>query len=118
MSLARVTRPSRSSRWRPSLCRPPDTDRLNDLAGLGVLSDIEAQPDELKDFGLQPPRSIFEAQVHGRQQPFTLQIGDHNPSTTGVYVRLGATGKVVLVGAFVRWDFEQAFRSFALVSEQ
>ena len=43
------------------------TDFLNDLAGLGVLTEIEAQPDTLNDFGLQPPRSIFAAQVRGRR---------------------------------------------------
>lgn len=101
--------------WRPAA--PVVSDLLNDLAELGVLMEIETTPAELKDYGLHPPRSVLTLRLRGRHQPLVLQLGDRNPSVTGVYARLGEKGPVVLAGALVAWEFEKAFNALAEAKE-
>ncbi len=86
-------------------------DFLHNLSTLGVLMDISADAAGLRDYGLQPPQSILEIRLRDRSAPLILQIGDRNPATTGVYVRIGENGPVVLAGALVAWEFDRAFRA-------
>lgn len=87
-------------------------DFLADLTSLGVLGEIDAAPDELKDFGLAPCRGRIEAQLRtGRRA--VIELGNRNPSTTGIYLRFPDSGRVVLAGALVGWEFEKAFRALA-----
>lgn len=100
--------------------RAPDAmdDFLTNLAELGVLMDIQGGQQQLKDFGLQPPQSVVRLHVGGRSDPLVLQIGDRNPAVTGAYVRIGGTGPVVLAGALVAWEFDQAFKALAAADAQ
>jgi hypothetical protein len=88
-------------------------DFLHNISGLGVLAEIPAAPADLKDYGLEPPQSVLVLQLRDRAQPLVLQIGDRNPATTGVYVRIGDNGPVVLAGALVTWEFDKAFNGLA-----
>jgi hypothetical protein len=101
--------------WRST--DPPGAidDFLHNLEQLAVLSKIPATANDLKDFGLEPAQSILQLRVRGRE-PLVLQIGDRNPATTGVYVRVG-DGPVVLAGALVEWEFEKAFRALSAPPE-
>jgi hypothetical protein len=87
------------------------TDFLGNLAKLAVLMDITAGAAELRDYGLDPPQSVVWLQRRGQPTPLVLQIGDRNPSVTGVYVRIGEDGPVLLAGALVAWEFDKAFRA-------
>ncbi len=86
-------------------------DFLKNLAQLTVVMDIPADAGDLEHYGLQPPRSVLQLQISGRPTPLVLQIGDRNPSVTGVYVRPGENAPVVLAGALVAWEFDKAFRA-------
>jgi hypothetical protein len=86
-------------------------DFLHNLSGLGVLMDIPAGPAELRDYGLAPPQGVLRLRIRGQQAPLVLLIGDRNPPVTGVYVRIGEDGPVVLAGALVAWEFDKAFRA-------
>jgi len=86
-------------------------DFLANLAQLAVLMDIPAGAAELRDYGLDPPHSVVRLQTRGQPTPLVLQIGDRNPSVTGVYVRVGESGPVLLAGALVAWEFDKAFRA-------
>jgi hypothetical protein len=88
------------------------TDFLHTLAELRVLMDISATASakELADYGLDPPLAVIVLHVNGRTAPLIVQMGDHNPATTGVYVRIGADGTVVLAGALVEWEFDNLFK--------
>ena len=88
-------------------------DLIHDLAQLGVLMDIPGDQAALKDYGLQPPQGVLQLRLRGRDTPLILEIGDRNPATTGVYVRVGGDDAVVLAGALVEWDFDRAFKSLA-----
>ncbi len=87
------------------------TDMLQNLAQLGVLMDIPSNPGELQDYGLERPHSELRLQLRNASTPLVLQIGDRNPATTGVYVRLGKSGPVVLAGALAAWEIEKAFNA-------
>jgi len=87
------------------------TDFLGNLAQLAVLMDIPAGAAELRDYGLDPPQGVVRLQTRGQPTPLVLQIGDRNPSVTGVYVRIGEDGPVLLAGALVAWEFDKAFRA-------
>jgi hypothetical protein len=88
-------------------------DMLHSLSGFGLLMEIPAGPTELTDYGLQPPSRVLQLRLRGRATPLVLQIGDRNPATTGVYVRLGVDGPAALAGALVEWEFDKAFRVLA-----
>jgi hypothetical protein len=105
----------RDGGWRST--EPPGAidDFLHNLEQVAVLSEIPATAGDLKDFGLQPAQSILQLQVRNRG-PLVLQIGDRNPATTGVYVRVG-DGPVVLAGALVEWEFEKVFRALSVPPE-
>jgi len=101
----------RGGGWRNT--EPPGAidDFLHNLEQLAILSEIPATAGDLKDFGLLPAQSILQLRV-GDRKPLVLQIGDRNPATTGVYVRVG-DGPVVLAGALVEWEIEKAFRALS-----
>lgn len=86
-------------------------DFLQNLSQLAILMDIPAGEGDLRDYGLSPAQSVIQLQVRGEAKPLILQVGDRNPSVTGVYVRLGETGPVLLAGALVAWEFDKAFRA-------
>lgn len=86
-------------------------DFLKNLNQLGMLMKIPEGVNDLKDYGLQPPHSVVRLLLKGQAAPVILQIGDRNPATTGVYVRLGENGPVVLAGALLVWEFEKAFQA-------
>jgi hypothetical protein len=101
----------RNGMWRNTVPPGAIDDFLHNLTQLAVLSEIPATTGDLKDFGLQPAQSILQLQARDRG-PLVLQIGDRNPATTGLYVRVG-DGPVVLAGALVEWEFEKAFRALS-----
>jgi hypothetical protein len=85
-------------------------DFLRSLAEMRVLMDIPATAPGLVDYGLVPPRGVLALHLSDQVRPLVLQIGDRNPATTGVYVRVGEAGPVVLSGALVEWEFDNLFR--------
>jgi hypothetical protein len=72
---------------------------------------IEIGPDTLREHGLEPPQGAVEL-TRANQPPILLLIGARNPPATGVYVRVGADGPVVLTGALLLWDLEKVERAF------
>ena len=86
-------------------------DFLHDLSDLAEIMPIELGPDTLRDHGLDPPQGSVELTRAG-QPPVLLLIGLRNPPATGVYVRVGADGPVVLTGALLLWDLEKVERAF------
>jgi hypothetical protein len=86
-------------------------DFLANMAKLSVVMDITAASPELKDYGLEPPQSVVQLRLRGHDARLVLQLGDRNPSVTGVYARIGNSGPVVLAGALVAWEFDKLFKA-------
>lgn len=92
--------------------RATDMDEfLRDLAELAEIMPIGSGPDTLREHGLEPPQGSVEL-TRATQPPILLLIGARNPPGTGVYVRVGADGPVVLTGALLLWDLEKVERAF------
>jgi hypothetical protein len=87
-------------------------DFLDNLKGLAVLMQIEAGPDDLSLYGLDPPWASIEL-ARSTGEPLVILLGDRNPAATGAYVRIGRAGKVVLAGALIVWEFDKAFKAMA-----
>lgn len=70
-------------------------------------------------FGLAAPRGSFAL---GGSSGVRVDIGDRNPTLTAVYVRLGDSPEVVLVGSVLLWEWDkllaEARRSDAPAGEQ
>ena len=86
-------------------------DFLHDLVDLSEIMPIEVGPDTLREHGLEPPQASVELTRTGAP-PIVLLVGARNPPATGVYVRVGADGRVVLTGALLLWDLEKVERAF------
>lgn len=82
---------------------------LRDLSTLRLLSELDAGPDDLKQFGLDPPRGVVELQLRGQAQALQMEIGTRNPSTTGVYVRLQGS-RLGVAGALIEWEIQRLFQ--------
>lgn len=87
-------------------------DFLHDMAELAEILPIEMGPDTLRDHGLDPPQGAIEL-TRRDAPPVVLLVGARNPPATGVYVRVGADGPVILTGALLLWDLEKFERATA-----
>ena len=96
--------------WQGTDDPPIIDDFLHTLSELRVLMDISASAQPLADYGLDPPLGVIVLHLSGQAEPLVLQIGERNPATTGVYVRIGEGGAVVLAGALVEWEFDKLFK--------
>jgi len=85
-------------------------DFLRNLQDLGAIMPLDVRPDELKEYGLDPPAGVIEL-LHTGAAPTVILLGDHNPPGTGAYVQLGRAGPVVLTGALMLWEFDKAIRA-------
>lgn len=83
---------------------------LDALGGIGRVQEIPTGPDDLADFDLAPPRRRVELRFPDNSV-ITLDLGAHNPSTTGVYVRLNDSDVVILAGGLLQWEFDKLWRA-------
>jgi Domain of unknown function (DUF4340) len=85
-------------------------DFVETLTGLGELMRLDENPTELRDYGLDPPQGEIELRRRSGE-PLVLLLGEHNPSATGAYVRIGRAGRVVLAGSLILWEFDRAYKA-------
>ncbi len=100
----------RHGQWQDPASAPVFDALLDDLSGLRTLDEIAEPESDLAEYGLQPPRGTLELNLGAGSGAVVLHIGDHNPSTTGVYVRFGDSGPVYVAGALVEWKFRTALK--------
>lgn len=85
-------------------------DFLNNLRELGMIMALDVRPEQMKEYGLDPPAGVIELARSG-QPSLVFLIGGHNPPATAAYVRLGRDGPVVLTGALLLWELDKALRA-------
>ena len=110
----RFTLERRDGNWQGTDDPSAVNDFLHTLATMGVLMDITVSAGGLAEYGLDPPLGVITLQLNGQAQPLVLEIGERNPAITGVYVRIGADGPVVLAGALVEWEFDKLFKRLSV----
>jgi hypothetical protein len=90
---------------------------LDSLANQAVILRLDAlqEGEDLKDFGLSPPRAVIE--IYPRNgAPIILNLGRPNPASTGVYARVGKSGPIVLTGAIAVWELDKVLRTLLPLS--
>jgi hypothetical protein len=81
-------------------------DFLTNLHDMSEIMEVQASQQDLADYGLDPPDDRIELLLH-EGAPISLLIGKSNPSGTGIYLRIGRAGRVVLAGALLRWELDK-----------
>lgn len=80
---------------------------------IGRVSEIKNGGDDLEQYGLaQPLKTVW---VYRRSQPTPVRIdfGRTNPALTGTYTRIDQAGPVILAGAALSWEVDNAVRALA-----
>lgn len=83
---------------------------LRNLGELGRITEIPADAEGLKDYGLDQPKSVVELTLSGGKAPVILELGNQNPAATGVYARVDRSGPIILAGALATWELDKLFR--------
>jgi hypothetical protein len=88
-------------------------DFLTNLLKLLNLGAVEVPPEQLSEFGLQPPIARIMVEVEGEGSR-TLSLGKNNPVQTSLYAQIDENPQVVLVGSVVTWDMRKLFTAVGL----
>lgn len=87
---------------------------LGNLVRAKIERTLEATGEHLADFGLKEPRVILTVHLKEKGEPFTLEVGNANPSGFSAYTRRSGEEKILLVPATLKTSLEKepfAFRS-------
>ncbi len=91
---------------------------LGNLTRAKIERTLEATGEDLADFGLKEPRVILTVHLKEKEKPFTLEVGNTNPSGFSAYTRRSGEEKVLLAPATLKTFLEKepfAFRSKVLL---
>jgi hypothetical protein len=85
-------------------------DFLANLHEMSEIMEVPASQKDLNDYGLDRPADSIELLLE-EGAPIDLFLGNQNPAGTGIYVRIGRDGRVVLAGALLRWELDKLTRA-------
>jgi hypothetical protein len=85
---------------------------VDTLNGLGRIQEIAVSDEEWGDFGLETAQRRVELDRNGTATVL-IELGNRNPSATGIYARLDHGSEVVLIGALLEWEFDKLWRALA-----
>ena len=108
---ARLTAVRHDGAWADSSGHPWPGDRVADLLStletLRPVMTVDADPAAPGDYGLGPGAQTLRVIATDGQPLLALEIGDRNPSWTGLYARRNGEPAVLLLGAILRWEIEK-----------
>lgn len=89
-------------------------DFLAGLSNMAVILTIGEEPSrqDLEGYGLAPPKAKIVLE-RAALPPITIELGEHNPSSTAIYARVGGRAGVTLTGAAALWDLENAVNALS-----
>ncbi len=80
---------------------------LDTLAGLPMIMVVDPDPENPADYGLGDDAPRLRLTAADGRDVVNLEIGERNPAWTGMYVRVGGSREIVLVGAVLHWELEK-----------
>ena len=107
----RVTAMRSERGWTDAEGRPWQSDAVSDLVDtLGTLRPVmvvDPAPEDPATYGLGPDAPQLRVVAQDGKPLLTLEVGERNPSWTGLYARAAGRPEVVLVGAVLHWELEK-----------
>ncbi len=79
----------------------------------GIVRLIDANPLDLKQYGLESPRYEFGIKAKGDDIFQTLLIGDDAPGSLSCYAKVKGQSRVVLLGVRYRQELKRALKVFS-----
>lgn len=102
---------SRDGKWVDAVGRPWRDDALTDLVhALGTLAPvmtIDPEPEAPADYGLDADAPRLSLRAADGRPLLTLELGERNPTSTGLYARRAGERPIVLVGAVLGWELDK-----------
>ena len=89
-------------------------DYVASLTKLAVILHIEEEPsqEDLAGYGLAEPQArVHLALTNGEK--VDIELGNHNPSATGIYARVSSMPGVILTGAIAVWEIDKILTALA-----
>jgi hypothetical protein len=87
--------------------REAPADLLGTLSTLRPIMVVDPAPDRPAEYGLGPGAEQLRVSAADGTPLLVLEVGERNPSWTGLYARRPDRPEVVLVGALLRWEIEK-----------
>jgi hypothetical protein len=80
---------------------------LSSLTSATVDQVVDANPANLKDFGLDSPGFTVEVTTDTKPEKFTLRLGDETPTSGGVYAQVGGSPRVITLASYMKSSLEK-----------
>ena len=68
---------------------------IDNLVGTSVNSVVDQHPNDVKQFGLDPPATTVIVNTSGKPAQFTLRIGDPTPTNDAVYAQVSGDPRLI-----------------------
>lgn len=74
--------------------------------------EVESNPSDLKQFGLDPPAEKVEVTTDTKPQSVTLLLGDDTPTSSGLYAQVAGDPHLVTVASYLKTSLEKHLIDF------
>jgi len=81
---------------------------LDTLTGARLEEVVEANPSNLKEFGLDPPATVLEFAAAGQPDKLKLLLGDTTPTGGGVYAQVSGNPRVFTLASYVKTSLQKS----------
>lgn len=83
------------------------TSFVNSATTATVEDEVEKNPKNLKDFGLDPPAFTLEFTADNKPSPQGLLLGDDTPTSGGFYAQVSGNPRVVTMASYLKSSLEK-----------
>ncbi len=73
---------------------------LNSISTATVSDVVDAQPKDLKDYGLAPPAETIDLNTNKNPAQRVILVGENTPTSGGVYVQVAGNPRVVTIASY------------------
>ncbi len=84
---------------------------VDEVGRIGRVSEIEDGGKDLEQYGLATPAKTLWLHRDGGAPPIRIDFGRSNPALTGTYTRVDQSGPVILAGAALSWELDNAIKA-------
>lgn len=104
----------RDGRWPGAINGQALQILVDEIGRIGRISEIEDGGNDLEQFGLATPSKTLWLYRRDRAEPLRIDFGRTNPALTSTYTRIDQSGPVILAGAALSWELDNAIRALSV----